>query len=126
MGTNFEEQHKIETYRSMITISLDVFKSLILINGGAAAGMIASIHNIARIMTVESIQAAMGFFVLGIALAAAAPIASWFTQNRLHNENIGVSRPGGHNWYVAIAVILCIGSMIAFCIGAMTAVRGIG
>ncbi len=127
MGTlDFQEQHKVETYKSLITISTEVFKYLILLNGGAAAGMLAGIEKIVRVIDSSCIRVAMICFVVGLVLATMATFGAYFTQRRLHDENIGAKPHGGHSWWVGIVVILCLGSLVAFSAGALVAVMNIG
>jgi len=38
---SFEEGHALETYKSMLSISVEGLKALLLINGGAVVAMLA-------------------------------------------------------------------------------------
>ncbi len=123
---DFQEQHKVETYKSLITISTEVFKYLILLNGGAAAGMLAGIDKIVRVIDSSCIRVAMICFVVGLVLATMATFGAYFTQRRLHEENIGAKSDGGHSWGVLGVVIACFSSLVAFSSGALVAALNIG
>lgn len=38
---SFNEEHALETYKSLITVSMEGLKTLLLINGGAVVAMLA-------------------------------------------------------------------------------------
>lgn len=119
------ESHKIETYKSMITISIEVFKMLVLINGGAAAGMVAGMSNILNIISIEVFRWSIALFVVGLIFATFAVCFSWFTQNALHNENYERYEKNVHKWFVRGAIISCAASLTAFSAGAIVAAAGI-
>jgi hypothetical protein len=125
MSDPVSESHKIETYKSMITISIELFKILVLINGGAAAGMITAMSSILRFVSVEAFRWSIGLFVVGLVGAALAITLSWFTQNALHNENHKRLEEGIHKRYVLSAMISCIGSLACFGAGAIVAAMSI-
>ncbi|MYM34907.1 hypothetical protein GTP38_11210 [Duganella sp. FT94W] len=117
--------HRLETYKSMITISVEVFKYLVLLNGGAAAGMVATLDKLRLIMSVCSMRAAIGFFVAGLAFNGVAIICSYFTQNTLYGESVNRPGVGRHLTYLVCATISAALSLLAFCAGAITAVAGV-
>lgn len=118
MAEAFKEVHKAETYKSMITISIEVFKLLVLINGGAAAGMITAMQSILKVIDHIAFQRSLAMFILGLITAAIAIFASWITQNVLHNENMGWAKEKSHVLPMSCAIGACIASLISFCIGA--------
>lgn len=121
----FVSDHKIETYKSMITISIEYYKALLLLNGAAAAGIVASIDKLVKVVEIDNIRGALVLFVIGLGTDAFAIFTAWFVQIRLHNENIGAMRRGSHTRLVGVAVVLVTVSLAAFCGGAMTAAVGI-
>lgn len=123
--SDFIESHKTETYKSMISISVEIFKLLVLINGGAAAGVIAASNTLLRIMPVEAYRGAILFFVVGLVCAVLAVFFSWFNQNALHGENIGESPHGSHLKFMNLAIIFCFASLISFALGATVAAFGV-
>lgn len=47
MASNFQDEHSIETYKSLVQISIAGLKLLALFNGGAAVALLAYLGNIA-------------------------------------------------------------------------------
>ncbi|CAM3450898.1 hypothetical protein BOSP111201_05605 [Bordetella sputigena] len=45
-----DDWHLTETYKSMISISVEGFKYLALLNGGAAAGMLTTFDRLSNVM----------------------------------------------------------------------------
>lgn len=122
---DFAHEHRVETYKSMITISIEYYKALLLLNGAAAAGIVASIDKLVKVMSVSSIRWALAWFVVGLVCNAFALYTAWFTQNTLHNENIGSAEVGSHRTFVVMAAVLSLCSLTAFCLGGVVAVFGI-
>lgn len=117
----FNETHRAETYKSVITISLEVLKGLILVNGGAAAGMIATLDKLTQVISAAALQAAMICFVLGLVAAVAAGIGGYFTQFTMHEKNMGRASMGKVDLFRKTTIGLCVLSLIAFATGALTA-----
>lgn len=115
---DFQQQHKLETYKSMVTISLEVFKYLALLNGGAAAGMLAAADKIVRILPAHTVRTAILCFVAGLVFDAVALFFSYWTQNTLYNETMGRTKADRHIWSIRISTVACALSLAAFCVGA--------
>jgi hypothetical protein len=82
--------HPEETYKSLITISVEALKLLALVNGGAAVAILAYLGNLASRVTVRRVPNMTGallFFAGGLLLTILAFIASYLTQLRLFNED---------------------------------------
>lgn len=119
--SDLTDQHKIETYKSLITISLETFRYLALLNGGAAAGMLTGMDHVVRLIGKSGFRESMVFFAVGLACSGLAIILSWLTQYRLHAENIGVAKADGHKVFVNIALVCVVLSFSSFCIGSLHA-----
>lgn len=117
----FDRQHKIETYKSMISISVEAFKYLALLNGGAAAGMLAAADKMVKILPLCSLRFTLACFVVGLVADGLALFLSYWTQNSLFNEGFSRAPAGRHITMVKAAVAFCILSLLAFCIGALVA-----
>jgi len=120
----FDLQHAVETYKSLITISTTVFKYLFLLNGGAAVAMMTGLDKIAAVVKVSSIRWSMCFFVIGLVIAGVATFFAYFTQASLHEENMRRQRHGSYKKVWMACVGCCIVSLSAFCVGALIAVFG--
>lgn len=125
MANEFITNHQTETFKSLITISLDIFKGLILINGGAAAGMVATLDKLTKVIPIGAVQASMGFFVGGLLAAVVASSCAYFTQLALHEENMGREARGNHRKWVIAVTIFCISSMVCFGVGGLVAALSI-
>lgn len=117
-----EEWHKTETYKSMIAISMEGFKYLALLNGGAAAGMLTTFDRLANVISLVGLKTAIFWFVAGLILDGVAVFSSYVTQYALYNEDYGDWEKGRHSVPLAIAFLCCAASLICFAAGALTAV----
>jgi hypothetical protein len=123
--SDFSGQHKVETYKSMITISIEIFKALLLINGGAAAGMLATLDKLVRLVPMEAIRHSLMLFGAGVGLVMLAFVFSYFTQNTLHQENMGRARHNTHLPFVVLGTISALASMAAFVAGVYVAANAL-
>ncbi|AQW30532.1 hypothetical protein B0B51_11535 [blood disease bacterium A2-HR MARDI] len=121
----FDRQHKIETYKSMISISVEAFKYLALLNGGAAAGMLAGADKLVKILPLCPLRFTLACFVVGLLADGLALFLSYWTQSSLFNESFNRAPTGRHITIVKAAVALCLLSLLAFCIGALVAAMNI-
>jgi hypothetical protein len=119
MPDNFEESHKIETYKSMISISVEGFKVLVLLNGGAIAGILSSFQTLQKAVDPSSLKLSVFFFVAGLTLAGAAPIGSYMTQVILYNETMKREKDGAHLRAMIFTLALNIASIASFAAGAL-------
>ena len=119
---SFEEQHAIETYKSLISISTEGFKALQLLNGGAVVAMLAYLGQLSS-KCPELIYLAklpLGLFVGGLVAGTFFFVTSYLTQLALHNENMG-SVPhagGGHRLWLCLSFVIGLSSVALFASGA--------
>ena len=67
MPTNSESQHFIETYKSLITLSIEGFKFCALANGGAAVAILSYLGNVsAKGSAVADMRCPMAAFLAGL------------------------------------------------------------
>jgi hypothetical protein len=82
--------HPEETYKSLITISVEAPKLVALLNGGAAVALLAYLGNFASRSGAKrppNMTWALICFAIGLILTVLAFISSYFTQLRLFNED---------------------------------------
>ena len=85
---NFNEEHALETYKSLISISTEALKALQLVNGGAVVALLAYLGQASdRATLAVEVKCPMAFFVLGLVTATAAFIPSYLTQLALYQED---------------------------------------
>ncbi len=107
------EQHRLETYKSLITISLEGFKYLALINGGAIISLLTYLGNIAgKELPRPDVRGAALSFMSGLALCGLSLFISYLTQFRLFNEQ-GPATPTlrSHRLFLYMAIGLSFGSL---------------
>lgn len=96
--------HPEETYKSLITISVEALKTLALVNGGAAVAILAFLGNLASrtpAVHLPNMTWALVCFAGGLFLTVLAFIVAYLTQLQLYNEDLtrdsSESAPGAHS-----------------------------
>lgn len=116
--------HSLETYKSLISISIESFKFLALANGGAAVALLAYLGNVAG-KSVPNVDMSypMFAFVLGLVFCGLSMIFGYATQIKLLNQNNSSKNfSDKHENFLQIAAVLYLLSLISFCFGAVLAV----
>ena len=119
---DISKEHAIETYKSLISISMEGLKLLALLNGGAAVALLAYLGNVVgKGAHVIDMRLPMVCYVAGLMLCSLAYCASYVTQLRLYNESVG--RPSGvpHTRLLYSAMVLVALSLAAFVVGSVIA-----
>jgi|SRR5471032_887705 len=125
MADKFQDDYRAETYKSMISISVEGFKILALLNGGAAAGILAAFDKVRMSVDSHSLKVAIICFVVGLVCVGCAFMASYMTQNALLEESLERKPEGSHLKFYRTAMGFCVGSLTAFASGALVAAFGI-
>ena len=122
--TDFRKEHAIETYRSLISISLAGLKTLMLINGGAVVAILAYLGQSPQGPTLAPrVLWSLGAFVVGVVFCVCAFFGSYQTQFALYNESVSPATKSGwsHMKWQRITIAFVLVSCIAFIIGAFQA-----
>ena len=117
-------EHWIETYKSLITLSVECFKFSALANGGAAVALLAYLGNIAsKANNIIDMRCPMFCFLSGLIFCGISMLFGYLTQLKLLNE-IGHEKKllVTHIWFLWVAVFFFLMSLIAFGIGSWEAV----
>jgi hypothetical protein len=125
MAGNFVDEQKTETYKSMISISVEGFKILALLNGGAAAGILAAFDKVRASVNAGALKAAVISFVIGLELVVFAFLLSYATQLTLFEELHDRRAQNSHMKFFYGAFFCCFFSLAAFAYGALRAAFGI-
>lgn len=118
--------HAIETYKSLITISVEGFKSLILINGGALVAIIAYLgqsregYKIASEMWIP-----FTLFSIGLISSTLTFVFSYRTQLTLYNETLKRAEEGSHICEIKNTELTVACSVVSFILGAIFSIRAI-
>ena len=119
-----DNQHFIETYKSLITLSIEGFKFCALANGGAAIALLSYLGNLAGKGTATpDMRCAMGLFLAGLFACGIAMLFAYLTQLRLLNESaIRITGIFTHTWPLYISMFFFALSLSAFSFGSWQAV----
>ena len=121
-----QKEHAIETYKSLIQISVEGMKILAVLNGGAAVALLAYMGNIAsKCVLIPDMRYSMFSFVFGLVLCGGCFITSYGTQYILYNESLGrfgVNYYKKHKFWCKVTMWLSVFSIFAFAIGSGFAV----
>ena len=124
---SFNDDHALETYKSLISISIEVVKALLYLNGGAIVALLAYVGqaqngpNVARHATWTLI-----WFVIGLVLSVVAFIGSYLTQLSLYQESVhSQTYKGSHTRWLTPSIIIGVLSLVAFAVGAFSGIAAL-
>ena len=118
-------EHKAETYKSLITISTEGFKALQYLNGGAVIAILTYLGTLECVSPkiISLTKLPLYFFIAGLVAATLLYLTSYMNQYCLHNENNNrKSGFGEHQYWLYGSMFLVLVSLILFCSGAISAV----
>jgi hypothetical protein len=119
------DEHAQETYKSMLSISVEGMKALLLINGGAVVFLLTFSGNskIGKDLAPHA-GTSVGAFVFGVVFGILTFAFSYATQFALFNESIRPDSYSGpkHMVFVKISVLFVFLGLIAFIVGCCTSV----
>ena len=118
------KEHWLETYKSLITLSIEGFKFSAFANGGSAVALLAYLGNVAgKSVPTPDMRCPMLAFLIGLTTCGLSMLFAYLTQLKLLNE---VGRPKKspitHAWLLWGAIFLFACSIIAFGVGSWQAV----
>lgn len=116
---NMSDEKSLSTYNSLISISIEGYKFLALINGGALVAMLTFIGN----MKVKCVLNGnhfipFYFFSWGLFLCGLSMAVGYLTQLRIANSK-------NENITLALAILFFISSLLAFLIGCYLAINSL-
>jgi len=115
------DPHRLETFKSLPTISIEAFKTLLLLNGGAIVALLAYLGNARAPDLAARLFCPFVSFICGLVLAALAFAGSYRTQLVLYNDPQGTT----HVLWLRVTFVIALLSLFAFAIGAFTALRAL-
>jgi hypothetical protein len=118
----FDDDHRLETYKSMLSIAVEGFKVLLLINGGAVVAMLAYLGQPSHGTEVaQNAWLPLSFFVAGIMACAVTFFSSYWAQLALYT---GKALPMSESHKTRIEIRITAGvalfSVILFACGAFS------
>lgn len=118
----------LETYKSMITLSIEGFKYAALANGGAAVAILAYLGNVAgKGQLIPDMSIPMIFFCAGIISCGVAMILSYLTQYYMLSDlSKNESAIKAHSFFLWTSLTFFLISLISFGLGSWQAIGRFG
>lgn len=125
MAGDFNQERLTETYKSLITLSVEGFRYLALINGGAVVALLAYLGNVAKGGgPVPNLGAPLLWFLVGLVACGVAMAFAYLTQLRLLNDLLAAgSFSTKHKSTLRVAILGYFVSLASFSYGAWVAVH---
>lgn len=122
--SDITQEHWLETYKSLNTLSIEGFKFSALANGGSSVALLAYLGNVAgKSVPSPDMRCPMLAFLIGLAACGLSMLFAYLTQLKLLNEIGRLEKsPFTHAWLLWSAIILFAFSIIAFGVGSWQAV----
>ena len=121
---NDNDDHTQETYKSMISISVEGMKALMLLNGGAIVALLGFLGQLAnRGQQAPKAVCSLAIFVVGLVFSCICFFTSYYTQFTLFNEAKGTKQAQSHMIWFSATFIFAILSISAFAIGAFLSLK---
>lgn len=120
MANQFTKERVAETYRSMITLSIEGFRYLALINGGAAVALMTLLEKGSdSCVNAPNLHAPLFWFLAGLVSCGVAMLFAYLTQLRLLQELQSSGQlKTKHVWQLRVAIVGYAISLASFCAGA--------
>ena len=122
------EWHLTETYKGLLTISVEALKMLALVNGGAAVALLTYIGNARSPIPGQpsGIRVALLCYSGGLFATILAFVVAYVTQLRLFQEEVNYSQQSSqirrlHGFEVTCGIFLALVAAIAFGLGCLKA-----
>lgn len=123
---SIQKEHAVETYKSLIQISVEGMKLLAVFNGGAAVALLSYLGNLAgKNIPVPNMKCSMGCFLAGLFCCGACFITSYLTQLNLYQESMEFHENNSktnHACILKISILFAVLSILFFAIGSYSAV----
>lgn len=122
---SYDEDHALETFKSLISVSMEGLKILLLVNGGAVVAILAFLgQSTLGPKLAPHFWWPIAFFVGGVVFCTLAFIGSYFTQFALYNEHFPHRKYRGpkHMSCLWVTLALVLVSVLCFASGSFASV----
>ena len=118
MPPDISKEHAVETYKSLIQISVETMKLLALLNGGAVVALLAYLGNVSgKGASVPDMRFPMGCYIAGLVSCGLTFFLSYLTQLCLYDESMGLVKGQAHHVWLRMAFGFGLFSLTAFAVG---------
>ena len=119
---DISKEHAVETFKSLILVSLQGLKLLAIFNSGAAVALLAYLGNVAgKGMPVPNMRLPMVCYVVGLIACGLAFLSGYLTQFWLYNESTNQAPRGRHLKYQISGICFALLGLAAFAVGSCVA-----
>lgn len=124
MSDDFEIQHKVETFRSLMTYGAMGLRYVLVANGAAALAVLTFLGHLvsSEAPSLPDLRGPLALFVSGVVLGGFAVATAYMTQLNLFNEEVNEAFNDGsspHRFWMITTIILLLLGIIAFAAGAL-------
>jgi hypothetical protein len=127
------EWHLTETYKALITLSVEALKLLALVNGGAAVAVLTYLGNLVSHTPPgthpPNVRPALLWYCGGLFATTLAFVVAYITQLRLFNEEKNRRQAPVREFHrigVYSGILLALFAAVAFGMGCYSAARALG
>ena len=123
----FDEEHALETYKSLIGFGTETLKALQLLNGGAIVALLAYLGQTKTEPAVaHNIGCPLILFIIGLSVSTFAFLLAYVTQFSLFNESVNPNYKGKrHTFWLLLAITCLFLGLIFFVAGALSGVKAL-
>jgi hypothetical protein len=124
---SINDDHALETYKSLISFGTEALRAFQLLNGGAIVALLAYLGQAKLPYSVQNIFAPLAFFVVGLSLGTLCFLGAYLTQFALFNESVRPENYSGrkHTFWLWITLVVAGLSLASFVVGAVCGVRAL-
>jgi hypothetical protein len=125
MTDSFIQERLTETYKSLITLSVEAFRYLALINGGAIVALLTYLGNAAKNSdNTPDLGMPLLWFIVGLVACGIAMAFAYLTQLRLFNDLLLTGKfSNRHKPTLSAAIFSYVVSLSTFSYGAWLAIQ---
>lgn len=124
----FNDDHALETYKSLISIATEAQRALQYLNGGAVVVLLAYLGQAHLVgCQIRFAYFAVSFFIAGLVLGTLSFLTSYLTQLALYNESVRDKEYKGlsHSVWLWVTAVIVVLSLISFSVGAFHGVAAV-
>lgn len=123
MTDQYIPERLTESYKSLVTLSVEAFRYLALINGGAIVALLTYLGNV-ECDNIPDLGIPLFLFIVGLVACGIAMAFAYITQLRLFNDLLLTGKfSTGHKLTFRAAIVFYVVSLSSFSCGAWLAIQ---